>query len=380
MKIEDWYRENFESDLLGKYITLQMISPLLDCYTSLFEISVVGISEKGRNIPMIQLGNGPRKFLAWSQMHGNESTTTRAIFDLIKFFGQTKHFQSEINEFLNSYSFYIIPILNPDGSVLYTRENANGVDLNRDAQNLSQRESVCLRSVFDKLEPEGCFNMHDQRSIYGFDNGKPAIISFLSPSSDQERSITSARRTAMEGIVRMNRYLEKKIPGNVGRYDDSFNADCVGDTFQMAGVPTILFEAGHFKGDYMREKSRELIFYSVLSFFGLVGEKSEINFEEYFQIPENRKNYRDIIFRNVKVLQSPNLLDIAIQYHEVLSEGLITFDPYVEEVGNLKNIYGHIDEDLKGREILTKPAENLTDNVKVFEFVKNPGWIDDLLA
>jgi hypothetical protein len=46
--------------------------------------------------------------------------------------------------------------------------------------------------------------------------------------------------------------LQRYIPGQIGRFDDSFNLNC-GDTFQAMGVPTLLFEAGHFEGDYQRK-------------------------------------------------------------------------------------------------------------------------------
>ena len=48
---------------------------------------------------------------------------------------------------LKACTLYIIPILNPDGAKAYTRLNANEVDLNRDAQDLSQPESKVLRAV-----------------------------------------------------------------------------------------------------------------------------------------------------------------------------------------------------------------------------------------
>ena len=367
MEIETWYCANFETHLRGRYITLKMIKPLLEKYKNNFEITVPGISENGQNIPMVKIGNGKKAILAWSQMHGNESTTTKAIFDLIKFFNQKDYFQKEIAEFLSTHSLYIIPILNPDGAELYTRENANGFDLNRDAQNLSQKESQCLDDVFKRLDPILCLNMHDQRTIYGFKDGKPATVSFLSPAADAQRSLTKARIKAMEGIVKMNSYLQKSIPGQVGRYDDGFNSACVGDTFQMAGAPTILFEAGHYKNDYPREKTREFIFYALLALFGIVEEDSKIKYRDYFNIPENRKNYRDIIIRNVKLKQISDPIDVAIQYSEVLKDGNIAFEPIIEELGQLGSLHGHVEIDNKCSELLTKIDKNLTVGVKVFE-------------
>jgi hypothetical protein len=107
---------------------------------------------------------------------------------------------------------------------VYTRENANGIDLNRDAQHLSQPESQVLRQAFDNFKPDYCFNMHDQRTIYGAGTtGKPATVSFLAPSYNQKCEFNDARLRAVDVIVAMNNELQKYIPGQIGRFDDTFN-------------------------------------------------------------------------------------------------------------------------------------------------------------
>jgi murein tripeptide amidase MpaA len=93
-------------------------------------------------------------------MHGNESTTTKALLDLLLFLNSgTK----EAQVFLSHFTLLCFPILNPDGALAYTRENANGIDLNRDAQNLSQPESQILRKAFDDFQPDYCFNLQEIR-------------------------------------------------------------------------------------------------------------------------------------------------------------------------------------------------------------------------
>lgn len=370
MKIEDWYAHNFETYLKGRYITMDHINPLLDKYKNYLEISVAGLSENGLVIPLIKIGHGKKVVLGWSQMHGNESTTTKAIFDFLRFINQKDDFQKEIELFLKTYSFYIVPILNPDGAKLYTRENANGVDLNRDAQNLSQTESQCLHKLFEELNPDLCLNLHDQRSIYGFKSGKPASVSFLSPAADKKRTVTPSRKIAMEQIVKMNSFLQHYIPGQVGRYDDSYNEACVGDTFQKAGVPTILFEAGHCDTDYQREKTREYIFYSLLSLFDIVETKMEkISHKEYFNIPENLKNYNDFILRNVKLKSEKRLVSVAIQYREILKKETIVFEPFIDEIGQLKSKFGYMEKNAEGAEILTNSQDTLTVGENISEII-----------
>ena len=232
-----------------------------------YHYQVIGKSVLGKPIYQLVLGSGKTKIFMWSQMHGNEGTTTKALFDFINFLHSDS---TESRVLLSSFTFCLLPMVNPDGAEAYTRENANGIDLNRDAQNLTQPESIVLRQVFDRFQPHYAYNLHDQRTIFGVGStGKPATLSFLAPSYNEEREINENRQKAINLIAGINDELQKYIPGQVGRFDDSFNINCIGDTFQFLGVPTILFEAGHYPNDYDREITRKYIFFSLISSFKL---------------------------------------------------------------------------------------------------------------
>ena len=242
--------------LESRYITNAHIEPLLTSLTKQFSQIILGTSEGGLPIHAIQIGTGSKRILIWSQMHGNESTTTKAIFDLFNYFDS-----SDSKELLEACTLFIIPILNPDGAKAFTRLNKNQIDLNRDAKNLTQSESKLLRSTFESFKPHFCFNMHGQRTIFSAGNTpNSAALSFLSPSENDQRSITITRQKSMEIIQVMNKTLQPYLPNQIGRYDDGFNDNCVGDYFQSNGTPTILFEAGHFPKDYKREVTRNIWF------------------------------------------------------------------------------------------------------------------------
>ena len=143
------HQQNKAESLFGRYITLKHIEPLLAKYPT----TTVGHSVLGKPIYKLLLGTGKTKVFMWSQMHGNEATTTKALFDFINFL----HSNTTASEaILNSFTFCLLPMLNPDGAELYTRENANGIDLNRDAQDLSQPESKVLRQVIEAFQPDYC--------------------------------------------------------------------------------------------------------------------------------------------------------------------------------------------------------------------------------
>ena len=105
------------------------------------KVEKVSKSVEGRDIYKIEIGRGPIKVLLWSQMHGNESTATRALLDIFNFFSVDGFLEEEKESLNEKLHITFIPMLNPDGADKYTRENALGVDMNRDAKVLLSPES-----------------------------------------------------------------------------------------------------------------------------------------------------------------------------------------------------------------------------------------------
>ena len=340
---------------MGRYVIHKQITDYLNRLPPQFVIETIGYSVEQKSIEAITLGSGSTKILMWSQMHGNESTTTKSILDLINYFRRSEEYADEI---LRGCTIRIIPMLNPDGAEAYTRVNANGIDLNRDAQALTQPESRVLRNCYEEFRPDYCFNLHDQRTIYNVGNtNKPATVSFLSPAFNLNRDLSPVRMKSMDLISLMNKELQESIPGQVGRYDDAFNANCVGDTFQMLETPTVLFEAGHYPRDYQREMTRKYIFMALLTALGAASsELLEFSPKLYTAIPENNKLYFDILIRNAWVIR-PELKKneaLGLLFKEVLRDGSIYFEPEIDSVGNLDRYFGHLEYDCADEERLAQ--------------------------
>ncbi len=356
--IKSLFNTHKETNLHGRYIHSKSIEELIFKYSSNVKKEIIGKSVLNESIYAITVGKGPIKVLLWSQMHGNESTTTKALFDVLNVLDDNT---SGFNTILEACTLKIVPILNPDGALKYTRENANGIDLNRDAQELSQPESVVLRRLFDDFKPNYCFNLHGQRTIFSAGNtNNPATLSFLAPAQDSACRISENRKQAMALISSLNVKLQKLLTRCIGIYDDSFNINCVGDTFQSLGVPTLLFEAGHFPKDYQREVTREFIFIALILALEDIASQNKLDHNGYFNIPENQKLFYDIIIRNViKSNNEDNLIDVAIQYHKELIDGTIRFLPKNEKTETLPNHFGHREGDGGGKVILTEELEEI---------------------
>ncbi len=350
MNYENLFSQNLETNLKGRYITLNAIEPLLLRFNSDNQVQIIGQSVLGKPIYKYEIGTGKTRVLLWSQMHGNESTTTKALFDFLNLLNCNSDLAKNL---LSEFTFCCLPMLNPDGAFLYTRENANEIDLNRDAQNLTQPESKLLRSTFESYKPDFCYNLHDQRTIYGVESEtiKPATVSFLAPAYNENRDINEVRTKAIQVIVAMNKILQEFIPNQVGRFDDSFNINCVGDTFQFLNVPTILIEAGHFQGDYDREFTRKFVFIALVEGFKKIYANDIVcnKIEDYMNIPHNKICFYDFIYKNIKINYDNNkiITNFAIQFKEELIDYQLVFNAYAAAIGDLEGFSGHFECDVE---------------------------------
>ncbi|MDH3697750.1 MAG: DUF2817 domain-containing protein [Flavobacteriaceae bacterium] len=309
----------------SRYLPPEGILGLIDSFSTEFHCETIGHSVEERPIQTIKIGHGSLKILMWSQMHGNETTTTRALLDLINMFQLAK---GEQKEWLEKLTILVIPMLNPDGAIYYTRRNANDVDLNRDAQALSQPETKALFTIYQDFQPDFCFNLHGQRTRYAVGESEvPTTLAFLAPSADTSKTITDARKQAMQLIVGIHSSLQSATKIGMARYDDAFNAQCVGDAFTAMGTPTILFEAGHYPGDYHRHMTRKYLYdtlYSALKLIATAG-WTNIEYSMYFDIPENKTSYADIVLKNNNT--GGTKTQLALNYDEQLIDGQIVFVP-----------------------------------------------------
>lgn len=303
-------------------------------------LEVIGYSVKHRPIYATTIGYGQKKVLAWSQMHGNETTSTKALIDFLE--------QATTNDsLLNGVCFRVIFQLNPDGAARYTRLNANGVDLNRDAVDQSQPEIKVLMREYHDFQPDYCLNLHGQRTVFSAgDTVLPASMSFLAPAADSDRSLTVPRIKAMQLIAAIAKNLNPNQDWGVGRYDDSFNINCVGDYFTTKNTPTILFEAGHYPGDYNRNNTRKLFLTSLVNCFKYIDNQLYMPFtvNHYQNIPNNFKNLCDLEFTNVTIVNKSKItkLSIFVQYREKLHNGSVRFVPEIienaDQLSGLKKI------------------------------------------
>lgn len=335
---------------MTRYTPPDTIARFVNATEGKLPFKVIGTSVAQRSIYGLEIGSGSIKVLLWSQMHGNESSTTRALLRFLEAYTQEVRFS-----FLEKLTLYIIPQLSPDGAAAFTRLNANGVDLNRDAEAQTQPESKVLARIFKDFQPDYALNLHGQRTIFAAgEGGKPATLSFLAPAADPKRTIPAQRLVAMQLIAALCDDLSG-LKGAIGRYDDSYNAHCVGDRFMSAGVPTLLFEAGHYPEDYQRNRTTDWIYKALLSCFDHIAQQdfNHKSIADYEAIPQNHKGYVDLIVSDVSLqVDGKNYThqQLAVQYEERLQDDKLLLIPVFHRFGSELPLRGHLYKTLQNEE------------------------------
>jgi murein peptide amidase A len=165
-----------------------------------------------RPLPAFQkIVRNPRKHLYISSgVHGDEPAGPLAVLRLF-----------EENDWPNEASLFVIPCFNPDGFVRNARENADGIDLNRDYRS---RKAAVVQAHVRWLEKCPRFDLslhlHEDWEAHGFylyelnPDGQPSfaerIIERVREVCPIDPSVLIEGREATNGVICANRYLVER--------------------------------------------------------------------------------------------------------------------------------------------------------------------------
>ena len=326
-----------------------LLAELASSPNSIVGIRTIGNSFEGRPISLVSVGDGDAKILLWSQMHGDESTATMAIADILNYLIQTPG-EKTTQTILSSVHLLFLPILNPDGAARFQRRTAQGIDMNRDALALRTPEARILRNLQQQLKPDFGFNLHDQELSTVGSSKELTAIALLSPAFDESKSDNPVRLRAEHLASVFAATMNQFVPGRVARYDESFEPRAFGDNMQHWGTSTVLVESGHEMNDPEKSTIRKLNFIGLLaSLYAIAtGEYSRSEISLYETLPFNGKRAYDVIIRNAEVKHEAGTttpVDIGISYQVDTHTNSI---PRLVDLGDLHPFVGLREVDGKG--------------------------------
>lgn len=352
VRLEDFATRHVQPELLADVLKeLQRKEP------NLIEMMNAGTSFEGRPIYLLHVGTGKTGVLLWSQMHGDESTATMAIADILNCVVMKKH-DRQMQQIMGSLTLHFVPMLNPDGAARCRRRTAQGIDMNRDAAALVTPEARLLKKLQEKPRPAFGFNLHDQElSTVGLSKELSAF-GVLAPAFDEKKSDNEVRTRAKHLASTFVGAISRFVDGKIARYDDTYEPRAFGDNMQRWGTSTLLVESGHARDDPQKDFIRKLNFVGILSTLYAVaaGEVLQSDIAAYESLPFNSKKAYDIIIRNIMIDHGRNVYtnaDLGISYQVETHSGST---PQLVDLGDLST-YVALKELDGGRKLI--PASSL---------------------
>ncbi|HSE27256.1 MAG TPA: M14 family zinc carboxypeptidase [Gemmatimonadales bacterium] len=324
--------------------------------TPAFRVEEVGRSGEGRPIRTVTFGRGPTRLLLWSQMHGDESSATMALADILGWMADSAP-DPRRDRIAARLTVVMLPMLNPDGAARFRRENAWGIDVNRDARRLVTPEAQTLERVRDAVEPHFAFNLHDQsgRSRVGR-NGMQAAFALLAPAADSSRAWTPTRQRARRLAAVMAGAIGGHLPGRVARYDDTWSARAFGDAMQASGASTVLLETGQLAGDPEKQRLRALNVVALVTALEAIAANVEVPgpTAPYDALPQNASTPYDLLVVG-GTLQVPGLAPVQADLGFVHGGGVGASGLLLEDVGDLRDFAAIDTVDATGLVLVPSP-------------------------
>jgi len=174
------------TELIQRLRSVERSSPLVEI-RGIGSFEIGGLEYELYRVDLKAREPGPIRVCISAGMHGDEPASVEAMAQFLE-----KNARNE--SLLRTFSFVIFPCDNPSGYELDTRENASGVDLNREFNTPHPaREVEILMAAVDGLKFDHVYELHEDVDSYGFYLYELAMEPSLSVGADIVRAVSMAR-------------------------------------------------------------------------------------------------------------------------------------------------------------------------------------------
>ena len=203
---------------------------LADCISRGARLRRLGASIQGHDIDALVIGHGARPVWIIARQHPGETMAEWFVDGLLQ--RLLDNTDASAQALRSAATFYIVPNMNPDGSVLGNlRTNAAGANLNREWLEPSIERSPEVKCVRDAMHGTGCdafFDIHgDENLPYVFVAGCEMLPNFTPQQAAAQNAFATDFRVASSDFQSEHGYHASKYKDDVLKLASKY----VGHTF-----------------------------------------------------------------------------------------------------------------------------------------------------
>lgn len=264
-----------------------------------------GSSMEGRTLWAARLGTGPARILVWARQHGDEPICSAAALNALSYLLRRPD-DPAARAILDGSTILLLPLMNPDGAQRFTRRNAQGIDVNRDARQSMTLEGQTLRRLKDEFSPSIAFNLHDMKPRKSTSSEHELVVLAVQAGPfDEWGGDNEVRRQGKRLCACMAQAAGAFAHGHITRYDAPYMPRAFGDSMMRWGVACCLIESGGWHGPGAQAFVERLHWLALLA--GLhaaaTGAEASANAAYYDALPlDTGPFFFDILVRGAKLM------------------------------------------------------------------------------
>lgn len=216
-------------------------------------LHTLATSAGGRTVHALRIGSGAgRPAVLLTGAHSGVETASREAA-LIVAREVAASTDPDVAAFLAERALWIVSTLNPDGRVLNSRYNANGIDLNRDALQVTQPETRGLAQLFRDHSPIAYIDGHENIPGDGFASVEyESAMGGCVPPSTHAYGITAAQRSYIPDLTAAG-------VGNAWYTSVYYHPQIAHLALGLTGCPTALVETTSVAATFEARVDRQLL-------------------------------------------------------------------------------------------------------------------------
>lgn len=225
------------------------IEQIVSKYKAWMQVQRIGCSFEDRPIYGFRWGSGATKIMFWSTSNGLDKYSLNGLLAFIKLLEGKEPDMISLGTLIkwkSTFTFYFIPLLNPDGMINGSKVNAMGIDIYQDARTQIAPESQVLEAILNDYKPHYVIGLEGIAKLELSNTSIADKMLLLEIPTEENGSIINRSKCHSIDVNSMFASCYDvcaKLQSKVGFIHRAYDRHQFGTYIKSAGIPVVLIRA-----------------------------------------------------------------------------------------------------------------------------------------